>query len=193
MSDESTDVTRLLAQWRDGQPEAAEQLLPLVYDELRRVARSYLRKERSDHTLQPTALVHEAYLRLADRVTPVWQDRVHFYAAVAKVMRQILVDHARRHTAAKRGGDAPTVSIDDAGPLTDERATNLLDLDDALRRLQALDARKARIIELRFFGGLTIDECAQMMELSTPTVINETRKARAWLYKETAQGSDRGS
>lgn len=161
-----------------------DELLPLVYDELRKLARGYLRRERSDHTLQPTALVHEAYLRMAGQDNPQWRDRVHFYGIAARVMRQILVDHARSHTASKRGGQAIKVTIDESTDVPDPRATNLLVLDDALGRLASFDPRKARIIELRFFGGLTIDEVAEVLEVSTPTVINETRKARAWLYQE---------
>lgn len=171
-----------------------EELLPLVYNELRKLARGYLRKERNDHTLQPTALVHEAYLRMADQGNQQWKDRVHFYGIAARVMRQILVDHARSHAANKRGGQAIKVTIDETTDVPDPRATNLLVLDDALQRLAALDPRKARVIELRFFGGLTIDEVAEVIGVSTPTVINETRKARAWLYQETApdlRGADR--
>jgi RNA polymerase sigma factor (TIGR02999 family) len=189
------NVTEILARWSDGEPEAVERLLPVVYDELRRLARSYVAKERPGHTLQPTALVHEAYLRLADRVPPAWKDRVHFFAIVARIMRQVLVDHARRHTADKRGGDAVVVSIDDVrgtDQIADAAGTDLLLLDDALERLGELDPRKARIVELRFFGGLTIDECARVMELSAPTVVNETRKARAWLAKEILGGGGSG-
>jgi len=190
------NVTEILARWSDGEPEAVERLLPVVYDELRRLARSYVAKERPGHTLQPTALVHEAYLRLADRVPPAWKDRVHFFAIVARIMRQVLVDHARRHAAGKRGGDAVVVSIDDDVEVADAAAgpagTDLLLLDDALERLGELDPRKARIVELRFFGGLTIDECAEVMELSAPTVVNETRKARAWLAKEILGGGGSG-
>ncbi len=187
-----TDVTMLLVRWKDGEDGAMDALLPLVYDELRRLARSYLRKERVDHTLQPTALVHEAYVRLADRQQPVWRDRVHFFSIAARVMRQVLVDHARSYTANKRGGDVIKVPIEEGEQVADQRASNLLQLDDALQRLAGFDERKARIIELRFFGGLTIDECARVLEVSTPTIINETRKARAWLYKEIAGGQGAG-
>ncbi len=196
MSSGKKNVTELLTAWRRGENEAMEQLLPLVYNELRKLARGYLRKERHDHTLQPTALVHEAYLRMADQGNPQWRDRVHFYGIAARVMRQILVDHARSHSAGKRGGHAIKVTIDETTDVPDPRATNLLVLDDALERLAALDPRKARIIELRFFGGLTIEETAEVLEVSTPTVINETRKARAWLYQETAptlRGAEGGS
>lgn len=185
------DVTRLLAHWNDG-PEAAAALLPLVYDELRRLARSYLSKERAGHTLQPTALVHEAYLRLAGKVQVPWQDRVHFYAAVAKVMRQILVDHARRRSTTKRGGDAIKISLAEAPEPLDPRAADILALDQALADLQRFDPRKAQIIELRFFAGLTIDETASLLEVSSPTVIKDTRKARAWLYAHLTAGSADG-
>ncbi|MEM1180978.1 MAG: sigma-70 family RNA polymerase sigma factor [Acidobacteriota bacterium] len=180
------ELTRVLSRWNAGDGEAVGRLLPLVYDELRRLARGHLRKGREDHTLQPTALVHEAFVRLSERMQAAWNDRAHFYAVAAKVMRQILVDHARRHTASKRGGDAVKVSLDDVqiADGTVGRAARLLALDEALERLRALDERKARIIELRYFGGLTIDECADVLEVSTPTIVNDTRKARAWLFKE---------
>lgn len=178
------ELTRVLSRWNAGDEQAASRLLPLVYGELRRLARGQLRKERADHTLQPTALVHEAYVRLADRMKAQWNDRAHFYAVAAKVMRQILVDHARRHAASKRGGEAVRVPLDDLQLAEDSRATRLLALDEALERLRMMDERKARIIELRYFGGLTIDECAEVLGVSTPTVVGDTRKARAWLFKE---------
>jgi len=184
----AANVTRLLARWNAGDPDAVEDLLPLVYDELRRLARSYLRKERAEHTLQPTALVHEAYVRLAERVNPPWQDRVHFYAVVAKVMRRVLVDHARSRGALKRGGQVIKVPIDETR-VADMKGADILALDEAMDRLEAMDPRKARIIDLRFFGGLTIEETAGVLEVSSPTVINETRKARAWLYAEIFGGS----
>ncbi|MEM7352562.1 MAG: sigma-70 family RNA polymerase sigma factor [Acidobacteriota bacterium] len=188
------EVTAALALWNQGGPGAAEELLPLVYGELRTLARSYLRKQRSNHTLQPTALVHEAYLRLADKENPPWQNRVHFYAVTAKIMRGILVDHARAHQAAKRGGGAVKVTLGSAESASNP-AANLIDLDDALKSLAAFDPRKSQIIELRFFGGLTLDETAELMQISTATVVNETRRARAWLYREVAgtRESDRGS
>ena len=185
----ASNVTALLVRWQDGEQGAMEALLPLVYDELRRLARSYLRKERIDHTLQPTALVHEAYVRMADREQPAWRDRVHFFSIAARVMRQVLVDHARSVAAVKRGGDVLKVPLEEGEQVADHRASDLLLLNDALERLSTFDERKARIIELRFFAGLTIDECARVLDVSTPTVINDTRKARAWLYKEIAQGA----
>lgn len=185
-------VTEVLRQWRGGDRQALERLLPLVYDELRRQAGRYLRQERQGHTLQPTALVHEAYLRLADKVQPQWRDRVHFHAVAAQLMRRILVDHARRHGAAKRGGSAVLISLDDAevGEPRAERGADLVALDEALERLSKRDPRKGRIIELRFFGGLTLEETAQMLEVSIPTVVNDTRMARAWLFHRLkSQGS----
>ncbi len=178
------DVTKELARWSEGEPEAVERLLPMVYDELRKLARAYMKKERQEHTLQPTVLVHEAYLRLAGQLPPPWRDRVHFYGIFARIMRQVLVDHARRQGADKRGGAAVRVSIEEGAVVADPLAADLLLLDDALKRLRSFDERKCQIIELRFFGGLTIDECASFLGLSTPTIVNETRLARAWLYKE---------
>lgn len=180
------EVTEALVLWNQGGPNAAEDLLPLVYDELRRLARSYLRRQRPGHTLQPTALVHEAYLRLAGKENPPWKNRVHFYAVTAKIMRGILVDHARAHGAEKRGGDLAKVTLDDSLDASQGRGTNLVDLDDALRSLATFDHRKSQIIELRFFGGLTLEETAELLNISTATVVNETRRARAWLYREIA-------
>jgi len=178
------DVTRALSRWSDGAPEALEGLMPMVYDELRKLARRHLRRHRPGNTLQPTVLVHEAYLKLADRESPPWKDRIHFFAVVAKVMRGILVDHARARTAAKRGGGDVQVTLGGANEVADPRATDLLVLDEALSRLAELDPRKARLIELRCFGGLTIEETAKYLQVSSPTVIKETRKAKAWLHKE---------
>lgn len=181
-------VTAALARWNAGEPEATEHLLSMVYPELRRLAGSYLRRQRADHTLQPTALVHEAYLRLADKVSPAWRNRTHFFAVAAKVMRGILVDHARARTAAKRGGGTVLVPLEEATTAADPRAADLLALNDALERLATFDSRKARIVELRFFGGLNIEETAGLLGVSVPTIVNDTRKARAWLLKEVAVG-----
>lgn len=178
------EITDLLSRWSEGDRQAAQELLPLVYEELRRRARASLRSERSDHTLQPTALVHEAYLRLAKSLPERLRDRAHFYALAARVMRQVLVDHARRRMASKRGSGKIHVQLDRAELLPDPRGAEMLRLDEALDRLKAMDPRQAQIIELRFFGGLTLDETAEILEYSTPTVIKEARKARAWLYKE---------
>jgi RNA polymerase sigma factor (TIGR02999 family) len=184
-----SDVTQLLVDWRNGDQAALGKLMPLVYDELRRLAEHYLRRERPDHTLQATALVHEAYLRLVDKDHPNWQNRAHFFAVAAQLMRRILVDHARRHHYVKRGGGAPNVSLDEAIMVSNERGAELIALDEALTGLAAMDERKSRVIELRFFGGLTVEDTAEVMDLSTATVINETRLARAWLYRQINQGS----
>jgi RNA polymerase sigma factor (TIGR02999 family) len=187
------DVTRLLQAWRSGDPNALANLTPLIYNDLRRLARGYMRRERADHTLEPTALVHEVYLRLVDKRQARWQDRAHFYAVAARLMRRILVDHARARRTAKRlpgiGAGLPD-GFQIAAP---ERSADLVALDDALAQLESLDPRKARIIELRFFGGLTISETAAITELSTATVIIETRIARAWLYAHLVGGTDNDS
>jgi len=179
------DVTQLLIDWREGKKQALAQLVPLVYDELRRLAGRRLSRERSDHTLQATALVHEAYLRLVDKTHPRWQGRVHFFAVAAQQMRRILVDHARSNQAAKRGGGRAKIPIEDGTVvLSHERPSDLLALDDALARLGSADHRKAQVIELRYFGGLTLEETAEALEVSTATVVNDSRFARAWLHRE---------
>ncbi len=183
------EVTHLLHAWRDGDHGALDELLPLVYSELRRLAASYLRRERSDHTLQATALVHEAYIRLVNKTHPRWHDRVHFYAVAAQLMRRLLVDHARAYRAIKRGGSAVRVPLqDETAIFSPDRAADLLALDAALTNLTQLDPRKARILELRFFGGLTLAETAQVLEVSTATVVNEARLARAFLYDQIGDG-----
>ncbi len=182
------EVTDLLAQWRSGDARALDRLMPIVYGELRRLAGRYLYRERPNHTLDPTALVHEAYLRLVDRTHPQWRDRGHFYAVAAKVMRRILVDHARTVQAAKRGGNVPRVSLEALGDVADQRASGMLALDAALSSLEALDSRKAQVIELRFFGGLSIEETATFLGVSKATVISDTRTARAWLHSELEPG-----
>jgi RNA polymerase sigma factor (TIGR02999 family) len=174
----------MLAAWRAGDPKALDRLLPVVYNDLRRLASRYMQGERCDHTFGATALVHEAYLRLAGRTHPRWHDRAHFFAVVAQLMRRILVDHARGHGAAKRGHGLAKLPLDGCVVPADTRGADLLALDDALIDLATLDPRKAQIVELRFFGGLTIEETAEMLELSTATVVNETRLARAWLFDE---------
>ena len=180
----SPDVTQLLEAWRRGRPEALDQLMPLVYDELRRLAERYLRRERPDHTLQATGLVHETYLRLVDQQNVTWQNRTHFFGIAAHLMRQILVDYARRHHAAKRGEAAPRLSLDEALGLPHERDVGLIALDDALTSLAALDPQQSRIVELRFFGGLSLDETAEMLGISPATVFYEWTLARAWLHRE---------
>ncbi|MGH7937002.1 MAG: ECF-type sigma factor, partial [Chthoniobacterales bacterium] len=154
------EITQLLSRWSAGDAEAAAELMPAVYDELRRLARQYLHRERGDHTLQATALVHEAYLRLAEQKQSPWQSRTQFFAIASQLMRRILVDHARAHLANKRGGGAEHVELNEALVPPQERAANLVALDDALTELAAIDARKSRVVELRFFGGLTVEETA---------------------------------
>jgi RNA polymerase sigma-70 factor (ECF subfamily) len=176
-------VTELLARWSQGEAEAREQLLPLVYEELRRLARRCLADRHRDHTLQSTALVHEAYLRLVGRDSVHWQDRTHFFAVAAKLMRGILVDHARKHRAAKRGGDAITLVLDDAVILPQKKnEIDVVALDDALTRLATLDLRQSQIIELRFFGGLSIEDTSCALGISPATVKREWATARLWLH-----------
>jgi len=177
------EVTGLLAAWSHGDQAALDKLTPLVYEELRRLAHHYMSRERPDHTLQTTALVNEAYLRLAAQKGVHWQNRAHFFAVSAQVMRHILIDHARGHAYAKRGGDLQRVSLDEAAVMSLERAADLLALDDALNNLAALDPRKSRVVELRYFGGLSVEEIAEVLKLSPITVRREWRSAKAWLYK----------
>jgi len=184
MRSSSKDATQLLIDWSQGDKEALAQLMPLVYDELHRLAASYLHRHRPDNTLQTTALVHEAYLQLVDQANVNWQSRAQFFGIAAKLMRQIIVDHARSHQAAKRGGATPKLSLDEAPELSDERAAGFLALDEALTGLAAVDAQKSRIVELRFFGGLTIEETAQIIGVSTATVKREWSVAKTWLYRE---------
>jgi len=181
-------VTELLQAWGGGDPAALNELVPLIYDELRRLAKHYLRRERPDHTLQPTALVHEAYLRLVDTNNMRWQNRAHFFGAAAQAMRRILVDHARQHAAAKRGGAEHRVTLDESVALAEQRDVNLLLLDDALNRLEEMDAQKSRMVELRFFGGLSLEETAEVMGVSEATVTRQWRTTRAWLHRELGKG-----
>ena len=178
------DVTALLGDWSRGDRTALSQLLPLVYPELRRVAERQLRKERADHTLQPTALVHEVYIRLVDQRRVDWQNRAHFFGVAAQVMRRILVDHARRHGATKRGDGVRCVSIDEAKDIAASTEIPILALDQALDRLEKIDAPLARIVELRAFGGLTIEDAAHVLSVSPSTVKRDWRTARAWLRRE---------
>lgn len=180
------EVTQLLAKLSDGDRSALDDLLPLVYDELRRLADRYLRRERSDHTLQATALVNEAYLRLVDQNVP-WQNRAHFFGVAAEMMRRILVDHARSHQAQKRGSGGIKLSLDEAINMSDERATDLISLDDALNALAEFDPQKSRIVELRFFAGLSIEETAKVLGIGTATVIRQWKMAKAWLYHEVSK------
>ncbi len=177
------EITQLLSRWSAGDAAAAAELMPAVYDELRRLARQYLRHERGDHTLQATALVHEAYLRLADQKQSPWRNRAQFFAIASQLMRRILVDYARTHLAGKRGGGAEHIELNEALIPPAERAAHLVALDDALTQLAAIDARKSRVVELRFFGGLTVEETATTMGLNSATVRRDWTFAKAWLHR----------
>lgn len=179
----SSPVTELLVRWRDGDRDALEALMPLVYDELRRLAHHYLRQERTDHTLQSTALVHEAYLRLAGQNPPQWQNRAHFFGIAAHVMRQILVEYARGRGTAKRGGNVCRLTLDDAVALPQQAVVDIVELDRALTELAELDEQQSRIVELRFFAGLTIEDTSEVLGISPATVKRGWVTARAWLYR----------
>lgn len=181
------DVTLILQEWSDGDTGAPARLMPLVYAELRSLARNYLRHERPGHTLQPTALVHEAYLRLVGQTRLTWQNRAHFYGVAAQMMRRILVDYARTRGAEKRGGPAPQLSLDEARFSPEERPADLLALDDALVTLSETDERKARVVELRFFGGLNMEETAEVLKVSEKTVRRDWQMAKLWLHRELAK------
>ncbi|MEO0424510.1 MAG: sigma-70 family RNA polymerase sigma factor [Pseudomonadota bacterium] len=185
MKQPPTEVTRLLQQWRVGDDAALGRLTPLVYEELRRVAQHFMRSENAAHTLQPTALINEAYLRMVGADVD-WQDRVHFFSMAARIMRRILVDHARAKGSAKRGGDQLQVSIDDRTLAAGDRDQTLIALDDSLEDLAHFDARKANIIELFFFGGLGYEEIGEVLEISRATVYRELSLAKAWLYNDLA-------
>lgn len=182
--DASRQVTTLLADWSKGDLKAREALMPLVYNELRRLASSYLRRERSDHTLQATALVHEAYLKLVQQDSVDWQNRHHFFGAAANLMRRILVDHARAHAAEKRGGEAARVPLTEAIAMSQEQPAEMLALDECLTRLAAVDAQQGRIVELRVFAGLTVEETAEILGISPATVKRDWSTAKAWLLHE---------
>ncbi len=186
MSAERQDVTRLLQQWRGGSQQALDELMPIVYDELRRLAKRCLYSERPGHTLRATALVNEAYIRLLDADIG-WQDRAHFYAVAARVLRRILVEYARSHSRQKRGGGEEMVPLDEAVLVGPQAASMVLDLDEALERLAALDPRKSEIIQLLFFGGLTYEETAAALDISPATVHRELKLAKAWLHRELAE------
>ena len=181
------DVTQLLADLQDGRPDAAPQLIPLIYDELRRLARRQMRHERPDHTLQATALVHEAYLRLVNDSQRTWQNRTHFIAVAAQVMRRILVDHARARRTSKRGGAPQRVPLEEALLFSEEQSDELVVLDEALERLARFDERQSRVVDLRFFGGLTVDETAEVLGVSSKTVERDWNVARAWLHREVSK------
>jgi RNA polymerase sigma factor (TIGR02999 family) len=183
-ADSSTRINRLLADWGQGNEEAREALIPMVYNELRRQARRHLRGERPDHTLESAALVNEAYLRLVRQDAPQWQNRAHFFGVAAQLMRHILVDHARKRIAVKRGAGAPLLALDPELAPAQKPGIDLVALDDALGKLAALDSEQCRLIELRFFGGLSIDEAAIVLGVSPATVKREWATARAWLRRE---------
>ncbi len=183
------EVTQLLVAWSKGDQSAFERLMPLVYDELRRLARQYMRREPDGHTLQTTALVNEAYLRLIEQKEVQWQNRAHFFALSAKLMRRILVSMARARHAHKRGGTAQQVALEEALMISEERAAELVALDDALEVLQSLDPRRSRVVELRYFGGLSVEETAEVLQVSPDTVMREWKRAKAWLYSELGKKS----
>lgn len=178
------EVSQLLHQFSSGNQQALESLVPLVYEELRRLAGGFMRHERSDHTLQATALVHEAFFRIAGQDRVVWQNRAHFFAIAARSMRRILVDHARRNSAQRRIAPEDRTPVELAADLTVDSGEGFLDLHHALERLSALSERQGRIVELRFFGGLTVEETAEVLKISVPTVVREWRFSRAWLRRE---------
>ena len=179
------EISELLKAWSNGESGAADEMMPLVYDELRRQARRYLRRERANHTLQSTALVHEAYIRLVGQRDVTWQNRAHFFGIAAEMMRRILVNYALRSGRVKRGGEAVTIALDDGFQVADRSAdVNLIDLDEALCRLAEMDERQARLVELKYFGGLSIEETAEVLGISNATVKREWNVARAWLRAE---------
>lgn len=181
------EVTRLLIDWGNGDRAALDELIALVYDELRRMARRYMRRESQGHTLQTSALVHEAYLRLVDQKSVQWQNRAHFFGVAAQLMRRILVDHARSRSRAKRGGGAQMISFVDQAVVSKEVA-EVIALDDALKNLAEMDARKSQIVEMKFFGGLTTEEVAEVLKVTPRTVEREWRKAKAWLNRAISKG-----
>ena len=177
-------VTQLLIAWSNGEEDALEKLVPLIYDELRRIARRYMKREPAGHTLQTTALVNEAYLRLIEQKGMKWQNRAHFFAISAQLMRRILVSMARARHANKRGGEARQVSLDEALVISEERAAELVALDEAMNELAALDPRRSRVVELRYFGGLSVEETAEVLNISPETVMRDWKRAKSWLYAE---------
>lgn len=185
----SSPVTELLMRWRGGEREALDALIPLVYSELRRIARHYLQNERPGHTLQSTALVHEAYARMIAQDLPQWQNRAHFFAVAAQLMRQILVDHARGYRAAKRGGGACKLSLEDAEERPLPVDVDIIALDDALKTLAEMDPQQSRVVELKFFGGLSIEDTAEVLGISASTVKRDWVTARAWLFRELDRSS----
>jgi RNA polymerase sigma-70 factor (ECF subfamily) len=187
MASSPHSVTALLLDWSNGNKESLDKLIPVVYHELRRQAARHLRRERREHTLQTTGLIHEAYLRLVDQKNVRWQNRAHFFGIAAKLMRQILVDHARKNQAAKRGGMDIKLSLEEVTLVSEERDMNLMDLDAALTTLATIDPRKGRIVELRYFGGLTMDETAEVLGVSLATAKHDWSMAKAWLRRELSR------
>ena len=185
------EVSGLLRAWSDGDRDALDRLTPIVYDELHRLARRYMKRERPGHSLQATALVNEAYMRLVDYKGMHWQNRAHFFAVSAQLMRRILVEHARRHNL-KRGGHVPHVSLEDTVIVGEDRDADLVSLDEAMNTLAQFDARKAQVVEMRFFGGLSVDETAEVLKVSSVTVMRDWSTAKAWLYRELAGGANDG-
>lgn len=180
-------VTELLIKLSDGKRDVVDELLPMIYDELKRIAASYLRRERSDHTLQPTALVNEAYMKMVDITQVSWQNKAHFVGVAANQMRRILVDHARKHNAEKRGGDFQIMTLNEEIDASDEQHADLIALDDALTELAKMDPTKAKIVELRYFGGLTTDETAEVLGVSSITVKRHWKMTKAWLYGQLSK------
>ena len=180
-------VTQLLIDWSNGDQSAFDKLMPLIDEELRRLAHHYMSRERAGHTLQTTALVNEAFVKLVNRKNLQWQNRAHFFGLAAQVMRTILVDHARSHSSAKRGGGARNLELDEALLVSQQRASEVVALDEALNQLALIDARQSRIVELRFFGGLTVEEAAEVLHVSPVTIKREWSTAKAWLYHELAK------
>jgi RNA polymerase sigma-70 factor (ECF subfamily) len=185
------EITQLLAQWREGNQSALDDLYPLVYDELHRLARRYMSRERKGHTLQTTALINEAYVRLVDQKNVQWANRSHFFAISAQIMRRILIDHARRHQYAKRGGGARQVSLEEAATVVPDQSEELLRLDEALKSLAEMDPRRSQVVELRYFGGLNNEEIAGVLHISENTVTRDWNMARAWLHQQlTGSGAN---
>jgi RNA polymerase sigma factor (TIGR02999 family) len=182
------EISTLLRAWSDGDSGALDKLTPIVYDELRRLARRYMRRERAGHSLQTTALVNEAYMRLVDYKRMQWQNRAHFFAVSSQLMRRILVEHARRHNL-KRGAGIQHISLEDAAVVGHGRTTDLVALDDAMNQLALLDPRKVKVVEMRFFGGLSVEESAEVLKISTVTVLRDWSTAKAWLYRELTNQS----
>jgi RNA polymerase sigma factor (TIGR02999 family) len=181
------EITQLLAKWSDGNQSALDELYPLVYDELHRLARRYMSRERRGHTLQTTALINEAYVRLVDQKNVHWANRSHFYAISAQIMRRILIDHARRHAYAKRGGGAQQVSLEEVAAVTPDPGLELVRLDEALKSLAEMDPRRSQVVEMRYFGGLNNEEIAGVLKISENTVTRDWNMARAWLYQQLSE------